>query len=434
MAGKIKNRFQSGKADGGDALLVRPSNQNDSMVMSEGNDGDKPMRNSAITDGWEFVGCDPISLINQTGGGLVAGDVVAISAANDEAVALDDVSASLKRFVVALGTIANTARGPFARAGEATAKSTGTIARGQFIRKSATTKVFEDTGVAANDSGGPPDGTCGESLTAAAAGTFKALLYGVTIKKAAGGIFGTGSGGAVTDGGGGTVVRNGVLNFTTYQIGGGSATTLTHDIGRALHIKCTGSFTATANGTVNLNAKGGAGGAAAATGGGGIISAGGGGGANGPPPNGADGSGLAGGNGGTWDGTTASAGGAGGSCAFLSDLGFAAGLFGPGGGGGGGAAGGGAGGAGGGVLCIEAPGVTLTAGYSFTATGSNGASGAGGTGGGGGGGGGCFVLRRRTLAGTFTATVTGGTGGTASGAAAAGGAGAAGQTLDEVLP
>lgn len=174
----------SAKADGGDATLVRPvADWNNSLVMSEGNDGDQPMRNSAVAgEGWELVSGDPVSLINQSGGALAVNDVVAISAANDEAVKLDDVSGSLLRFVVSLGAPANTARGPFCRAGVATAKSTGTIARGQFIRKSATTKTVEDTGIAANDANGAPDGTIGESLAAAVAGTVKALFYGVTFK------------------------------------------------------------------------------------------------------------------------------------------------------------------------------------------------------------------------------------------------------------
>lgn len=88
-----------------------------------------------------------IELTNKTGGTLIAGDVVAINTANDSAVALSDILGSLARFVVALTTISDGAVGGFALTGIVSAKVQGAVNRGRYLRKSATSKAFEDTGI-----------------------------------------------------------------------------------------------------------------------------------------------------------------------------------------------------------------------------------------------------------------------------------------------
>jgi len=118
---------------------------------------------------------------NRTGGSLVAGDVAALDSANDSSVVLSDVVSSAKKFVVAQASISNTAAGEFARSGVVSIKATGAIARGEYVRKSATTKTVETTGVTALDAVPPPRGALGIALAAAAGGFVTGLLYGQTV-------------------------------------------------------------------------------------------------------------------------------------------------------------------------------------------------------------------------------------------------------------
>lgn len=120
---------------------------------------------------------DGATLTNKTGGQLVAGDVVAYSGANDSAVILSDSVGARRSFAVAQATIANDAAGEFARSGVVTAKCTGTISRGNYIRKSATTKAVEE-GVAEQSSGATiPSGTLGIALSTCAGGFVTAAWF-----------------------------------------------------------------------------------------------------------------------------------------------------------------------------------------------------------------------------------------------------------------
>jgi len=119
-------------------------------------------------------------LTNRTGAGVVAGDVVALSASNAASVALSDVVGSHETFVVAQDSLANVAEGEFARAGLVSCKSTGTINNGEYIRKSATTKAVESTGIPVTDGLRPPDGAIGYAAGAASGGFVVAMLYGFT--------------------------------------------------------------------------------------------------------------------------------------------------------------------------------------------------------------------------------------------------------------
>jgi len=62
MAGKIKHKFPSPVADEGIATEVGPNEWNDSLAMSEGTDGDIPVRRTALADGWELIklGASPL--------------------------------------------------------------------------------------------------------------------------------------------------------------------------------------------------------------------------------------------------------------------------------------------------------------------------------------------------------------------------------------
>src|SRR5262245_823784 len=68
---------------------------------------------------------DGTTLTNRTGGGLVAGDVVALSTANDSSVVAANTQGSRRAFVVAMGTIADVTAGEFARSGIVVAKAQG---------------------------------------------------------------------------------------------------------------------------------------------------------------------------------------------------------------------------------------------------------------------------------------------------------------------
>lgn len=157
MSNYAKHPFVSAKSDGGDATLVRPSNWN------AGHD----------------IG---IQLTNRSGGTLVVGDVLALSAANDESAILGDTAASLQTYVVAQGTPANLAQGIFTQTGAVTVKVNAATTRGNYLQKSSGAKALEDTGVAAGANTPPPIGAVGIALTSAGgAGTVIGHLFGFTV-------------------------------------------------------------------------------------------------------------------------------------------------------------------------------------------------------------------------------------------------------------
>lgn len=174
----VNHSFVSGKADGADPTLVQPSAWNAAEVVAGGSDGQKTVRDSGQTKGSSWVNYDPASFTNNTGGAAAVGDVVAVSTAADSTVVLDDTVSSLKKFVVALQTPANTVAGAYAYAGPVPGlKAQGAIAAGQYIRKSATTKAVEDAGVTVGSVTSPPSGAIGFATSAAAGGFVNAFLF-----------------------------------------------------------------------------------------------------------------------------------------------------------------------------------------------------------------------------------------------------------------
>lgn len=120
---------------------------------------------------------DHVQLTNSSGASTAVGDVLCYSTAGDTAAILCDTSASLQKYVVALQVITNTSTGYFARSGRVLAKTTGTIARGQYVKKSVTTLVIDDAGTAVSATAKPPIGTIGIALTAAASGSATIHLF-----------------------------------------------------------------------------------------------------------------------------------------------------------------------------------------------------------------------------------------------------------------
>jgi len=152
---KRKHTFTSAKADGADATLVRPGNWNADHDLAQ-------------------------ELTNRTGGGIVSGDICALSAANDESVILSDVAANQRPYVVAMATIADTILGLFAGPGMVwTMRVAASTTRGNWLVKSATSKAADDSGVAGTNP--PPLGTIGLALTGTVgAGTVVALIGDTT--------------------------------------------------------------------------------------------------------------------------------------------------------------------------------------------------------------------------------------------------------------
>jgi hypothetical protein len=180
MAGAFNHRKVSAVADGADTSLVRPSDWNDTLVLSGGASGQQPVRDASQTDGWQLVDYLPGSFTNSTGGSLAAGDVVTIDQSGN--VELDDTQSSLRQFVVAKATIGDGSAGLFARSGLVTGvKATGTINALEYIRKSATSKSVETTGVACASDTPLPRGAIGYATANASGGTVSAYLFGFTV-------------------------------------------------------------------------------------------------------------------------------------------------------------------------------------------------------------------------------------------------------------
>jgi len=98
---------------------------------------------------------------------------------------------ALAQFVVALGTVAPAANGPFASHGPvALVKVTGAIVRGHYLRKSATTLAVEDTGTSEASATPPPTGSVGVAMAASAGpgtATIPVYMLGNTIAGAGSG-------------------------------------------------------------------------------------------------------------------------------------------------------------------------------------------------------------------------------------------------------
>jgi hypothetical protein len=153
---------------------MAPSLNSSSAIVYSGGSPDNLSQGAAKIDAhWHEY--DAILATNRTGAQRVAGDVVAWDTANDTAFVAADAVASLRGFGVVAATIANVAAGEVVRAGLCVAKATGSIARGEYVRKSATAWSVEGTGVI--EGAAMPEGTLGAARTAAAGGVVTILLF-----------------------------------------------------------------------------------------------------------------------------------------------------------------------------------------------------------------------------------------------------------------
>lgn len=120
------------------------------------------------------------TLTNKAGETLASGDVVALDLTNDASVCKWDAVGSLRPYFVAQATITADASGEFAYEGVVSVKAQGSIARGEWVRKSNTAKAVETTGVMVAASRRPPPGALGFALAAASGGTVTTYWTGGT--------------------------------------------------------------------------------------------------------------------------------------------------------------------------------------------------------------------------------------------------------------
>jgi hypothetical protein len=190
----LRHRFQSAVPTGSNAALIRPSDWNDTHVLSGGTAGQVLQRDTGAADGWSWTdrpdpdGPSGLTLLNATGVALSAGDVVALDPTTDTAVRLGDTEGSLEVFVVAAESIAPSVTGRFYRHGAVTVKVQGAVTRGRYLVKSATSRAMGDSGVAMGPTASAPPGACAVAMTAAAGpdlGTVTAYLLADVARQGA---------------------------------------------------------------------------------------------------------------------------------------------------------------------------------------------------------------------------------------------------------
>ena len=125
-----------------------------------------------------------VELTNKVDAALTAGDVVGIAGTCDRAVKLDDVQGCQNLFVVAPVAIGDDCLAIFHVKGVIkNVRAQGTILRGDWVRKSATTKAVESTAVGANCDRMMPAGTLALALTTAAGNLVDLLTLGYTHRQ-----------------------------------------------------------------------------------------------------------------------------------------------------------------------------------------------------------------------------------------------------------
>lgn len=125
------------------------------------------------------------ALVNHTAASVAAnnGKVFAVDDGCDRAFRSADVQGCNRAFIVSTPTATQAvgANGLTVSSGQVrNVVSQGAIARGRYVRKSATANAVEDAGVTVG-AGMPPAGTIGQSLNAAAAGVVDLYLFGWTM-------------------------------------------------------------------------------------------------------------------------------------------------------------------------------------------------------------------------------------------------------------
>lgn len=179
MSNVLKHTKVSAKADPADTSLIRPSDWNAEHTFAGGVDGQFIQYASAQSDKavWAWVSDAFLTLTNQSGATLNAGDVAINDPANNSAVKRTTTVGDTSTVVIAAETIANGASGRFRQVGLATVNVVSAVTRGDNLRTSATVAQAESAGSS------PTDGAFGRALTSTAgAGSVTAILYGSTTQ------------------------------------------------------------------------------------------------------------------------------------------------------------------------------------------------------------------------------------------------------------
>lgn len=158
-------------------------------------------------------------LTNLTGGALTVGDVVATQAAGGFAVVLADSLATQKQLLVAQQSIANNQTGLFASGGILLVNCTGTVFSGNYLYKSATSLLAQDSGIAMGNAVDVPNGAFAVALTGLPGpglGQVYAAVFGVTFSSTASG--GGGNTVVMFDGGVNKVSRTSETGFANVSI------------------------------------------------------------------------------------------------------------------------------------------------------------------------------------------------------------------------
>jgi hypothetical protein len=179
MSNVVKHTKVSAKADPADTSLIRPSDWNAEHTYAGGLDGQFIKFATAQSDKalWDWVADVFLTLQNQSGVTLNAGDVAINDPANNSAVKRTTTPGDTSTVVIAAETIVNGASGRFRLNGLATVAVASTVTRGDNLRTSATAAQAESAGAT------PTDGAFGRALTSqAGSGSVTALLYGETTQ------------------------------------------------------------------------------------------------------------------------------------------------------------------------------------------------------------------------------------------------------------
>lgn len=190
MANALKHKFVSGKADGPDTTVVRPSNWNDEHTFAGGSPDQYLGWAAAESDkaAFSYITRHFDQLVNNSGGSVAVGDVLVTDPALDNAVTSTVTLQDPRPVRIAAEAINNGVTGRFESVGRvATVNVQGAVARGDFLGCSTTAKKAQSLGATA------VDGAFARALSSfggPGAGSVIAVLFGSTLQVKALGIYG----------------------------------------------------------------------------------------------------------------------------------------------------------------------------------------------------------------------------------------------------
>ena len=192
MAGQVKHQKVLAQADDADANSVSPTDWNAPLVLSGGSTGQFLRRNSAQSpEGMDVAWPEDLylpsaTMLNNSGGAVVAGDVVVLDSAANNAFKKIASAGSLLPVFIVQENINNGATGRVKQVGYAAVVAVnGAVSRGNYLMTDATGGLAKDAGA------NVIDGVFAAAFTGfggPGTGAVAALLFGSTVQiKAVGG-------------------------------------------------------------------------------------------------------------------------------------------------------------------------------------------------------------------------------------------------------